>query len=79
MKLSERKAQDFLKQVSGMVIGKGFRLPSPFPGLDTTETQAFLLETHDNKWWQFELFWQGIKYAEVTAEIVGDDLVFESL
>lgn len=79
MKLNTPAAKLLVGKLTDLREGSFIELPSPMPGIDKTPTQAFLAERDGNKWWRLDLYWQGIPYAEATAEVVGDQLILEGL
>lgn len=81
MKLDNKEAKHFLGWVKVAKVGSvvPLQFASPFPAIDTTGTQVVFCEFHHKGWWKFDLLWHGIKYGEVTAEQVGNELIFESL
>lgn len=78
MKTNSKKAKELIAALTALSIGQAMTFPSPLPGIDKADAQGFLRETQEN-FWVLELRWNGIMFAEVTAQIMDDNLLLEVL
>lgn len=77
LKTTSPQGKGLIERFKGLKVGQPCLFPSLLPSFSNASIQAFLIETHINKSWEFKLFWHGVEVGTVTAKIHGDQLELE--
>lgn len=77
LKTTSPQGKGLIERFKALKIGQPCLFPSLLPSLSNASIQAFLIETHPGKFWEFKLFWHGVEVGTVTAEIKEDQLELE--
>lgn len=78
MLINAPKGKDLVAKFRALKVGDSIAYTSPLKGMDAEPTQVFLREVQGD-YWTFDLRWMGILFAEVTAQIVENEIIFEEL
>jgi hypothetical protein len=77
MLTTSNQGKALLATLRNMKIGEAMKLNSPIPAIPD-ECQAFLME-RDGDYWRLELYWMGIAFGEVVAEVTENQITLEQL
>lgn len=77
MLTTSNQGKALLSTLRGLGVGQSIKLNSPLPAIPD-DCQAFLKEM-EGDYWRLELFWMGIAFGEVVAEVSENQIILEQL
>lgn len=79
MIMTGKKADELKEKLAGLEKGEAITFPSPMVGLDKKAEAQFFLTDKTDKWYEFVVYFLGIRIAKVTAEVTEKGLELEEI
>lgn len=78
MKTTGKAGKELLARLAPLKAGDKLEFDGPLFGLGTP-VDAYCVETEDDRFWQFSLYFHSVHVQDVVVEKQGDLIVFDTL